>query len=72
MNESLLPDDAARVQMVADAINEAIPDGTPSGYVMSALCLLLQIGLNRAQPDVREKSRQTIVAMFGGNDRSLQ
>lgn len=72
MNESLLPDDAARVQTIADALNEAIPDGTPSGYVMSALCLLLTIGLNRAPPDIREKSRLTILAMFGGEDRRLQ
>lgn len=71
MNESLLPHDTERIQAIADAINEAIPDGTPSGYVMSALCIMLQIGLNRTPPEIHEKTRRTILAMFGGEDRRL-
>jgi hypothetical protein len=64
MNHQILDADRKRIGDIADAMNEAIPAGMPSGYVMSALCLLLQIGLERSPEDVKEQARTTIVKMF--------
>lgn len=69
MNDHRLPVDLERVQAIADAINEAIPNDTPSGYVMSALCVVLKVGLDRTPPDIHEQTRLTILEMFGGKDR---
>lgn len=65
-----LPADRERVQALADAMTKAIPDGTPSGYVMSALCMLLHIGLERAPPELQARIRATIQCLF--SDRKLQ
>jgi len=59
-----LPADRERVKALADAMANAIPDGTPSGYVMSALCMLLHFGLEKAPPELQERIRATIQNSF--------
>ena len=65
-----LPADRERVKTLADAMSKAIPDGTPSGYVMSALCMLLHFGLEKAPPELQDRIRATIQCLF--SDRKLQ
>jgi len=65
-----LPADRERVKMLADTMAAAIPERTPSGYVMSALCFLLHYGLKRSPPEIQEQIRATIQCSF--SDRKLQ
>lgn len=55
-------DRSAQIEMVANAINEAIPDGAETGVVLSALCTLLDIGLRRVEDP--EPARAEIVRIF--------
>jgi hypothetical protein len=64
MNEYCLPSDRARVEALAKTMNQAIPEGTPSGYVMSALCLMLQFGLHNAPPEIQDRIRATVQRAF--------
>ncbi len=68
--QHMLPADKERVKALADAMSKAIPDGTPSGYVMSALCLMLHHGMENAPLEIQDRIRATIQCSF--SDRSLQ
>lgn len=59
-----LPNDRERVTALADAMSKAIPEGTPSGYVMSALCLMLHHGMEHSPPELRDRVRATIQSSF--------
>ena len=59
-----LPGDRERVKALADAMSKAIPDGTPSGYVMSALCMMLHYGMENAPLELQDRIRATIQSSF--------
>lgn len=59
-----LPEDRERVKALANAMTRAIPDGTPTGYVMSALCMMLHYGMGNSPPELQDRIRAMIQSSF--------
>lgn len=65
-----IPEDRERVKALVDAMSNVVPEGTPSGYVMSALCLMLHHGIDNAPLELQDRIRATIQSSFA--DGKLQ